>query len=192
MPKQESKKEIKEQIIKDYYDYVDECSNDSESEIEENESFFGYYYCSVCNENYCFVCGSEITDVAEPQNMHKHFLFYLHNNNRSYMKYILKYNNETNHDLDFKYFFENSKTEVLSDIASHYQVKCDACQSFPIRSIRWKCCNCVSKNICDECKKYLEDKDCKKYEDILWNLQQEGCDPLQHVFMKVLFDCFAY
>ena len=105
LPKQESKKEIKEQIIKDYYDYVDECSNDSESEIEENESFFGYYYCSVCNENYCFVCGSEITDVAEPQNMHKHFLFYLHNNNRSYMKYILKYNNETNHDLDFKYFF---------------------------------------------------------------------------------------
>ena len=71
------------------------------------------------------------------------------------MKYILNYNIFTNHDLDFKYFIENSKTEKLVDIASHYQVKCDSCCAFPIRSVRWKCCNCVSKNICDNIILYL-------------------------------------
>ncbi|MCQ2820875.1 MAG: hypothetical protein MJ252_26755 [archaeon] len=194
--RKEKIEKAKDKIIKDYYEYVfddDSCnSENSDSEMEENERFFGYFYCSTCKANFCFQCGNEITDVTEVQNMHKHFLFYLHNNNRIYMKYIIDYNMKANYDRDFKYFLENAKTEKLVDIASHYQVKCDSCLAFPIKTVRWKCCNCCSKNICDDCMRLLENKDPDHYEEILWNMHQVGCDPLQHVFLKVLFDCFSY
>ena len=123
--------------------------------------------------------------------IHKHFLLYISTENRIFSKFILLYNIKTNHDLDFKYFYENSKTEKLIEIASHYMVKCDGCLQFPIRPIRWKCCNCVSKNICDKCRSKILTRE-NGYEDLLWNLHHGGCDPIQHVFMKILFDCFAY
>ena len=191
------KKEKKEtklnqnQNTKSYYNYNEDSDEISEEEMD-TDNYFAYYFCSTCNEFYCYNCGNAITDVTDTQKMHKHFLLYIHTNNRLYMKYILNYNIDTSHDMDFKYFFENSKTEKLSEIASHYQVKCDSCLSFPIRTVRWKCCNCVSRNICDKCKTRLETKDEEYYEDIIWNMHHVGCDPLHHVFMKVLFDCFVY
>lgn len=171
--------------------YEDDSIISSDEELD-TDSYFAYYFCSTCNDYFCYSCGNEITDPTNTSKMHKHFLMYIHSNNKLYMKYILLYNAETNHDMEFKYFFENSKTEKLVDIASHYQVKCDSCLAFPIRTVRWKCCNCVSRNICDKCKRRIESKDPNYYEKILWNMHEVGCDPLQHVFMKVLFDCFVY
>ena len=158
---------------------------------DEIMNYFAYYFCSKCNKIYCYKCGNEMTDIKTVQKLHKHFLFYLTSNNRLYSKYILKFNATTNHDLDFKYFKGNAKTEKMGEIAIHYMVKCDACLQFPIRTTRWKCCNCFSKNLCDKCKNIIEAKE-EGYEELLWNLVNAGCKPNQHVFMKILFDCFAY
>ena len=171
------------------YDDIDE-EEDNEKEFN-SMNYFAYYFCAKCNKIYCYKCGNEMTDIKILQKMHKHFMFYLTSNNRLYSKYILKFNADTNHDLDFRYFLGNAKTEKMGDIAIHYMVKCDACLQFPIRTIRWKCCNCFSKNLCDKCKTKIENKD-EGYEELLWNLSNTGCKPSQHVFMKILFDCFAY
>ena len=168
-------------------------SYDAQDEDEEFNSlnYFSYYFCAECNKNFCYKCGNEMTDIKLVPKMHKHFMFYLTSNNRLYSKYILKFNSTTNHDLDFRYFFENAKTEKMSDIAIHYMVKCDACLQFPIRTIRWKCCNCFAKNLCHKCKTIIENKE-EGYDELMWNMVHTGCDPNQHVFMKILFDCFSY
>ena len=175
--------------ISNSYDDIDE-EEDNEKEFN-SMNYFAYYFCAKCNKIYCYKCGNEMTDIKILQKMHKHFMFYLTSNNRLYSKYILKFNADTSHDLDFRYFLGNAKTEKMGDIAIHYMVKCDACLQFPIRTIRWKCCNCFSKNLCDKCKTKIENKD-EGYEELLWNLSNTGCKPSQHVFMKILFDCFAY
>jgi hypothetical protein len=175
--------------ISNSYDEIDD-EEDNEKEFN-SMNYFAYYYCGKCNKIYCYKCGNEMTDIKTVQKMHKHFMFYLTSNNRLYSKYILKFNAITNHDLDFRYFIGNAKTEKMGDIAIHYMVKCDACLQFPIRTIRWKCCNCFSKNLCDKCKSKIENKE-EGYEELLWNLINTGCKPNQHVFMKILFDCFAY
>ena len=170
----------------------DDINEEDENEKEFNSmNYFAYYFCSKCNQIYCYKCGNEMTDIKMVQKIHKHFLFYLTSNNRLYSKYILKFNATTNHDLDFRFFTGNAKTEKMGEIAIHYMVKCDACLQFPIRTIRWKCCNCFSKNLCDKCKNSIENKG-EGYEELLWNLVNAGCKPNQHVFMKILFDCFAY
>ena len=175
--------------ISNSYDDIDE---EEGNEKEFNSmNYFAYYFCAKCNKIYCYKCGNEMTDIKILQKIHKHFMFYLTSNNRLYSKYILKFNADTSHDLDFRYFLGNAKTEKMGDIAIHYMVKCDACLQFPIRTIRWKCCNCFSKNLCDKCKTKIENKD-EGYEELLWNLSNTGCKPSQHVFMKILFDCFAY
>jgi len=175
--------------ISNSYDEIDE-EEDNEKEFN-SMNYFAYYFCAKCNKIYCYKCGNEMTDIKILQKMHKHFMFYLTSNNRLYSKYILKFNADTSHDLDFRYFLGNAKTEKMGDIAIHYMVKCDACLQFPIRTIRWKCCNCFSKNLCDKCKTKIENKE-EGYEELLWNLSNTGCKPSQHVFMKILFDCFAY
>ena len=175
--------------ISNSYDDIDE-EEDNEKEFN-SMNYFAYYFCAKCNKIYCYKCGNDMTDIKILQKIHKHFMFYLTSNNRLYSKYILKFNADTNHDLDFRYFLGNAKTEKMGDIAIHYMVKCDACLQFPIRTIRWKCCNCFSKNLCDKCKTKIENKD-EGYEELLWNLSNTGCKPSQHVFMKILFDCFAY
>ena len=170
----------------------DDINEEDENEKEFNSmNYFAYYFCSKCNKIYCYKCGNDMTDIKTVQKLHKHFLFYLTSNNRLYSKYILKFNATTNHDLDFRYFQNNAKTEKMGEIAIHYMVKCDACLQFPIRTTRWKCCNCFSKNLCDKCKNIIETKE-EGYEELLWNLINAGCKPNQHVFMKILFDCFAY
>ena len=175
--------------ISNSYDDIDE-EEDNEKEFN-SMNYFAYYFCAKCNKIYCYKCGNEMTDIKILQKIHKHFMFYLTSNNRLYSKYILKFNADTSHDLDFRYFLGNAKTEKMGDIAIHYMVKCDACLQFPIRTIRWKCCNCFSKNLCDKCKTKIENKD-EGYEELLLNLSNTGCKPSQHVFMKILFDCFAY
>ena len=175
--------------ISNSYDEIDE-EEDNEKEFN-SMNYFAYYFCAKCNKIYCYKCGNEMTDIKILQKMHKHFMFYLTSNNRLYSKYILKFNADTSHDLDFRYFLGHAKTEKMGDIAIHYMVKCDACLQFPIRTIRWKCCNCFSKNLCDKCKTKIENKE-EGYEELLWNLVNTGCKPNQHVFMKILFDCFAY
>ena len=175
--------------ITNSYDDINE-EDDNEKEFN-SMNYFAYYFCAKCNKIYCYKCGNDMTDIKTVQKLHKHFLFYLTSNNRLYSKYILKFNATTNHDLDFRYFTGNAKTEKMGDIAIHYMVKCDACLQFPIRTTRWKCCNCFSKNLCDKCKNIIEAKE-EGYEELLWNLVNAGCKPNQHVFMKILFDCFAY
>ena len=175
--------------ITNSYDDINE-EDDNEKEFN-SMNYFAYYFCAKCNKIYCYKCGNDMTDIKTVQKLHKHFLFYLTSNNRLYSKYILKFNATTNHDLDFRYFTGNAKTEKMGDIAIHYMVKCDACLQFPIRTTRWKCCNCFSKNLCDRCKNIIEAKE-EGYEELLWNLVNAGCKPNQHVFMKILFDCFAY
>ena len=175
--------------ISNSYDKINE-EDDNEKEFN-SMNYFAYYFCSKCNQIYCYKCGNEMTDIKTVQKLHKHFMFYLTSNNRLYSKYILKFNATTNHDLDFRYFTSNAKTEKMGEIAIHYMVKCDACLQFPIRTTRWKCCNCFSKNLCDKCKNIIEGKE-EGYEELLWNLVNAGCKPNQHVFMKILFDCFAY
>ena len=175
--------------ITNSYDDINE-EDDNEKEFN-SMNYFAYYFCAKCNKIYCYKCGNDMTDIKTVQKLHKHFLFYLTSNNRLYSKYVLKFNATTNHDLDFKYFTGNAKTEKMGEIAIHYMVKCDACLQFPIRTTRWKCCNCFSKNLCDRCKNIIEAKE-EGYEELLWNLVNAGCKPNQHVFMKILFDCFAY
>ena len=184
------------ELIKREYSKIsnsyDEINEEDDNEKEFNSmNYFAYYFCSKCNQIYCYKCGNEMTDIKAVQKLHKHFMFYLTSNNRLYSKYILKFNATTNHDLDFRYFTSNAKTEKMGEIAIHYMVKCDACLQFPIRTTRWKCCNCFSKNLCDKCKNIIEGKE-EGYEELLWNLVNAGCKPNQHVFMKILFDCFAY
>jgi len=184
------------ELIKREYSKIsnsyDEINEEDDNEKEFNSmNYFAYYFCSKCNQIYCYKCGNEMTDIKTVQKLHKHFMFYLTSNNRLYSKYILKFNATTNHDLDFRYFTSNAKTEKMGEIAIHYMVKCDACLQFPIRTTRWKCCNCFSKNLCDKCKNIIEAKE-EGYEELLWNLVNAGCKPNQHVFMKILFDCFAY
>ena len=175
--------------ISNSYDEIDE---DEDNEKEFNSmNYFAYYFCAKCNKIYCYKCGNEMSDIKIVQKMHKHFMFYLTSNNRLYSKYILKFNADTSHDLDFRYFTGNAKTEKMGEIAIHYMVKCDACLQFPIRTTRWKCCNCFSKNLCDKCKTKIENKE-EGFEELLLNLVNTGCKPNQHVFMKILFDCFAY
>ena len=175
--------------ITNSYDDINE-EDDNEKEFN-SMNYFAYYFCAKCNKIYCYKCGNDMTDIKTVQKLHKHFLFYLTSNNRLYSKYILKFNATTNHDLDFRYFTGKKKKKKMGDIAIHYMVKCDACLQFPIRTTRWKCCNCFSKNLCDKCKNIIEAKE-EGYEELLWNLVNAGCKPNQHVFMKILFDCFAY
>ena len=195
--KNENKDDINENaLIKREYSKIsnsyDDINEEDDNEKEFNSmNYFAYYFCAKCNKIYCYKCGNDMTDIKTVQKLHKHFLFYLTSNNRLYSKYILKFNATTNHDLDFRYFTGNAKTEKMGDIAIHYMVKCDACLQFPIRTTRWKCCNCFSKNLCDKCKNIIEAKE-EGYEELLWNLVNAGCKPNQHVFMKILFDCFAY
>lgn len=177
-------------------DISDISNSYNDSDNEDNNSFtsnnyFSYYYCYKCNKNYCLCCGNLITDLQTISKLHNHFLFYVTTQNRIFSKYILKYNVNSEHENDFRYFLQNVKTKKLNEIACHYMVKCDACLEFPIKTVRWKCCNCFSKNLCDKCKTKIETKS-EGYEDIFWRFHHAGCDPFQHVFMKIIFDCFVY
>jgi hypothetical protein len=150
------------------------------------------YYCHPCKLHFCIDCGEHVTDINVYNNMHKHFLYVLHPGTKYFMKYIVAYNPDESFEFDFKYFEENKAPKFINDIKTHYQVKCDGCLSFPIKTTRWKCCNCLFKNLCNVCKDLMNNKDHQFYEEILYNLMVAGCNPLEHVFLKVVFDIFSY
>lgn len=151
------------------------------------------FYCSPCKAYFCVSCGESLTDINYLDKIHNHFLYYIHPGTSHFMKYILAYNSENSYDFDFKYFLDNCKTDkFVYDVKYHFQVKCDGCLSFPIKCVRWKCCNCIFKNLCDNCRTNIENKDPNCYEDIMHNFEVNGCDPNQHVFQKIIFDSFVY
>jgi hypothetical protein len=180
--------EIKEQDENSHYLNIS-CESYNDSNIIVSHQ----YYCFKCAIHLCKNCGDHLSDLNFPNQVHNHHLFYLHNNNRLFSKYILSYNFQNNYDFDFKYYQENTKTpKYINDIKNHYQVSCDACRSFPITTNRWKCCNCIFKNICDNCKCGAEDEKNPNHQMILKNLEIQGCNGVNHVFMKVVFDSFVY
>ena len=178
---------IRDEGILEDSNFSDELDLDSQIIVSPQ------YYCSKCEIHICKNCGDHLSDLNYPNQVHNHHLYYLHNNNRLYAKYILAYNFENNYDFDFKYYQENTKTpKYINDIKNHYQVSCDACKCFPITTQRWKCCNCIFKNICDNCKLGAENTEDSNYPIIIKNLEIQGCDARSHVFMKIVFDSFVY
>lgn len=165
------------------------------------------YYCIFCNFNLCYECGNKLSDINYPDLNHKHFLILLRKTNKYFSRYILYHNFENDYNIDFKYYSFNHFPKDLKQFKIHFQVKCDGCLKFPISSIRWKCCNCVYKNLCNECfqiilfasNTILEDKINNKqisndeyFQEIISKMHQLGCDPVHHVFMKILIDGYFY
>ena len=150
----------------------------------------------------CYECGNKKSDIHNnPDKIHEHNLILLRNSNKYFAKYILTYNLENTYEADFKYFNMNHFEKDLNYYKTHYQVKCDGCLTFPIKTTRWKCCNCVFRNLCDKCFCSLtifSDKmdnidNYKEFnEEITRNLGKLGCDATEHVFMKILFDGYFY
>jgi hypothetical protein len=172
---------------------VEDSNFSEESDFDSKTIVSPQYYCSKCEIHFCKNCGDHLSDLNYPNQVHNHHLYYLHNNNRLFAKYILAYNFENNYDFDFKYYQENTKTpKYINDIKNHYQVSCDACKCFPITTQRWKCCNCIFKNICNNCKLGAENTEDANHPLIIKNLEIQGCDARSHVFMKIVFDSFVY
>jgi len=178
---------------KDDQENNDDLNISGDSFNDSNLIIAPQYYCFKCATHFCKNCGDHLSNLNFPNQVHNHHLYYLHNNNRLFSKYILSYNFQNNYDFDFKYYQENTKTpKYINDIKNHYQVSCDACRSFPITTSRWKCCNCIFKNICDNCKNASEDVSNPNHQTTLRNLEIQGCNAVNHVFMKVIFDSFVY
>jgi hypothetical protein len=169
-----------------YGDFCDRC--DIEIDIEEGE-----YFCNECNCHLCKQCGEDITSLQNLEECHEHFLYFFSIKNKDFMNLVLKYNTDNCYDFDFKYFNEHKKLkEYIKNIQTHYQVKCEGCLSFPIKNVRWKCTNCIFKNMCDSCRNYIENKIQPFYDEILFNMQHNDCKPNEHIFMKIIFDDFVF
>lgn len=191
--------------------------NDSNDFYQFNSLDFNHlhqYICSFCNYHLCYECGNKVSNIDNPNNCHNHHLLLLRNTNRHFIKYVLKHNCENQYTMDFKYFQVNHFPNDLKMFKIHYQAKCDGCLVFPITTTRWKCCNCVYKNLCDKCFSavtFFSDKSDNNYnssyrqtlgknsssehdysEEIKYNLKRVGCDAVLHVFMKIIFDGYFY
>jgi hypothetical protein len=178
---------------KENFDEFVERNNSTIMSSENTVTVNPQYYCSQCNEYYCKSCGDSMTNLNLPEQIHSHFIYLITPRNLNFCKFILKYNEDNCYDFDFKYFQQNRKTDhYINDVKTHYQVKCEGCFAFPIRTARWKCCNCLYKNICDNCMEYVNNKISPYYESIMKNFELVGCDPIQHVFTKIIFDGFVY
>jgi len=169
------------------------CCNAYLYDKVNNEISYAQYYCPICDIYFCKDCGNELTNINSNKKLHTHFLYFLNNNTRYHMKYILKHNLENPSEMEFKYFLENKNFDyVVKDLKQHHHIKCDGCFSYPIKTYRWKCCNCEYKNVCEICMGIIE----RNYEpfasEILNNLELGGCDALTHVFMKIIFEAPLY
>ncbi len=162
-------------------------------EYENEEIVLGQYFCPLCDIYFCKDCGNEITNVNSFKKLHNHFLFFLNNSTSYYMKYILKHNLENQSEFEFKYFLENKNFDyVAKDLKQHYHIKCDGCFSYPIKTYRWKCCNCEYKNVCETCMNIVERNSEPFASEISNNLELGGCDLYRHVFMKIIFEAPLY
>lgn len=159
---------------------------------DENNVFYDQFICLICNKCYCLECANNQTDIRNPLNIHKHFLVFLHSKNYFFSKYILSHNTSNIYSDEFKYFqFNNSGKDYLFN-STHHHIKCDGCKIVPIKNIRWKCCNCIFKNLCDSCFKHSFNIKSLFNQEIIQNLKINGCDPIEHVFMKIIFDGYYY
>lgn len=178
--------------------YGENCSSCSAclyEQAEESDPFIALaqYYCPVCDLYFCRDCGNQLTNINSNKKLHNHFLFFLNNQTRYFMKYILKHNLETDSEFEFKYFLENKNFDyVMKDIKLHYHIKCDGCFSYPIKTYRWKCCNCEYRNVCEVCMGIIENNKEPFASEVLNNLELTGCDPNSHVFMKIIFEAPLY
>ena len=162
--------------------------------LENKHTYDNQYYCPICNIHFCIDCAQSVSDIVNrPSKVHKHFLVYLHKNNKYYCNFVLENNSLNSYSDDFKYFSFNHFQKDLKYNKTHHNTKCDGCKVVPIKNIRWKCCNCVYKNLCDKCYAFglLEDKSEFSFE-VKENLNKLGCDPEEHVFMKIVFDGYFY
>jgi len=149
-----------------------------------------HYYCQICELYWCLRCGNALSNMERPELLHKHFLFYLRPSNNYFSKYVLEYNQELDNDKDFKYFSDNIVSKEFVKLnRSHYHTKCDGCLIFPIKTVRWRCLNCIFKNLCNDCMTTCENH-LTFSDEITQRLRLVGCDPLEHVFQKIVFDGF--
>jgi len=149
-----------------------------------------HYYCLFCDLYYCKNCGNQISNVFKPEHLHNHFLIYLRPSNLYFANYVLDYVEEIDNTPDFKYFNDNTVSKDFIQLYSnHFHTKCDGCMSFPIKTVRWKCLNCMFKNLCNDCLMMCENKFLFS-EEIYQRLKSVGCDPICHVFQKIVFDGF--
>lgn len=178
-------------------------NDDNLSEYYKSPEFdyLTQYFCPFCPFHCCYDCGNKITSIKNPKKMHNHNLIMLRNSNINFIKYILQNNVDNDYQLDFKYFQNNNFPRDINHYKTHYQAKCDGCLCFPIKTTRWKCCNCVFKNLCDRCFSTVnffndKQKDENQFlgfkQDIIENLKKVECDPIEHVFMKIEFDGYFY
>lgn len=180
-------------LEKEQFEEVEEQNSSSNMSRENSLTINPQYYCIYCNEFYCKECGDSMTNLNLPEHIHNHFMYFITPKNLNFCKFLLKYNEDNCYDFDFKYFQQNRKIDnYINDVKTHYQVKCEGCFAFPIRTTRWKCCNCLYKNVCDNCMEYVNQKISPYYESIMKNFESVGCDPIQHVFTKIIFDGFVY
>lgn len=155
------------------------------------------YYCPICSVHFCLNCANSITDIiSNPDKLHKHFMILLTNNRKYFSKYVLEHNVTNTYSNDFKYFQFNHFLKDSKYNQVHHQTKCDACKVVPFKSTRWKCCNCVFKNLCDPCFQLgnsisVLPKDKDLANEVKTVMRGVGCDAERHVFMKIVFDgCF--
>ena len=175
--------------------YGESCCSCNAPLFEETEPeiALAQYYCPICDIYFCRDCGNHLTNINSNKKLHNHFLFFLNNQTCYFMKYILKHNLETDSEFEFKYFLENKNFEyVMKDLRMHYHIKCDGCFSYPIRTYRWKCCNCEYRNVCEICMAVIEKRKEPFASEIFDNLELAGCDPNSHVFMKIIFEAPLY
>lgn len=175
--------------------YGENCCSCNALLYEENDPdiALAQYYCPICDIYFCRDCGNHLTNVNSNKKLHNHFLFFLNNQTRYFMKYILKHNLENESEFEFKYFLENKNFDyVMKDLKLHYHIKCDGCFSYPIRTYRWKCCNCEYRNVCEICMAMIETRKEPFASEIINNLELTGCDANSHVFMKIIFEAPLY
>ena len=162
-------------------------------DMEDHDNIFPQFFCPICEVYFCRDCGNELTNLNSNKKLHNHFLFYLTNHTRNYMKYILKHNLKNDSEFEFKYFLDNKNFDyMMKDMKYHYHIKCDGCFSYPIKTYRWKCCVCEYKNICEICMNIMESNILPFAGEIENNLELTGCDYKKHVFMKIIFDASLY
>ena len=176
-------------------EYIEEEEDLSSTENDKNYYYKNQYYCIFCDKSYCENCANEVTDIYnKPYKVHNHFLLLLTDKNKGFAELILESNFLNKYGDEYKYFKSNNISKITEGSNKHFYSKCDSCKISPIMHIRWKCCNCIFRNVCDNCFSFLSsnnDNTDLSYE-VRHNLKSLNCDLDTHVFMKIIYDGYYY